>query len=363
MTASLRSFIFSILTTTCAIQLVGCSSSSPHFNESSWDHHQRVESAAVFDVDHVRQLPMYSGRTARPLDWADVLHAADWADVIFIGEQHDDALGHAFQQAVTKDVLAGRPGGALSMEMLERDDQALADDYIDGIVDAATFEKLTHSTDWGDKGKWPEWYQPIVDAAKDNGASLVAANAPRRYVRLARSRGYDFLRSLPEDRRALYAFPMKNRDDGYWKRFVEVMTENGGHGGPPSEERLEELRNGFRSQSMWDATMADSIAKAHRAGAGKIVHLVGQFHSDFNGGTVQQLRARWPEARILVISMQREDGQSLRDEDRGRADIIVYTGARPPEPATQPDEPAATQPEEPTSQPQSDDQPPMNTDE
>ena len=70
---------------------------------------------------------------------------------------------------------------------------------------------------------------------------------------------------------------------------------------------------------------------------------------------MQQLRGRWTEARILVVSMQREDGPLLRDEDRGRADIIVYTGARPPEPETQPEEPA--------SQPQVEDQPQMNTDE
>jgi len=339
----LRLWLPSFLFFVASWLLSGCTARSSHFDESSLRDRVRAESPGAFDIDHVRQLPMCSGRTGKPLDWQDLLHATDWAEVIFIGEQHDDALGHAFQRAVTEDALASHSDGALSMEMLERDDQALADDYIDGIIDAETFEKLTHSTDWGDKGMWPQWYQPIVDAAKANDARIIAANAPRRYVRLARSRGYDFLRSLPNDRRRLYAIPLKNRDDGYWKRFVKVMTENENHGAPPTDDRIKELRNGFRSQSLWDATMADSIAKAHQAGAKKFVHLVGQFHSDFNGGTVQQLRARWPQARILVISMQREDGPSLRDDDRGRADIIVYTGARPPEPETQPDS-ATTQP-------------------
>lgn len=54
--------------------------------------------------------------------------------------------------------------------------------------------------------------------------------------------------------------------------------------------------------------------------------MVGQFHVDFAGGTIQELRARLGGVRILTISMQRDDGATLRAEDRDRADVIVYTG-------------------------------------
>jgi hypothetical protein len=33
---------------------------------------------------------------------------------------------------------------------------------------------------------------------------------------------------------------------------------------------------------------------------------------------------------VLTISMQRRDGTTLAGEDRGRADVIVHTGARVP---------------------------------
>jgi hypothetical protein len=56
------------------------------------------------------------------------------------------------------------------------------------------------------------------------------------------------------------------------------------------------------------------------------VHLVGRFHIDFEGGLVTELRRHRPGARILTISMAPLDAMSLRDEDIGRADIIVYTG-------------------------------------
>jgi hypothetical protein len=94
-----------------------------------------------------------------------------------------------------------------------------------------------------------------------------------------------------------------------------------------SDEDIEAI---FRSQLVWDATMAQSIARATDRGARKVIHLVGQFHCDFDGGTVLELRRRVPGIRILVISMQRAWPEKLLDEDRGRADIVLYTGERPP---------------------------------
>jgi uncharacterized iron-regulated protein len=198
-------------------------------------------------------------------------------------------------------------------------------------------------------GGWAKWYQPIVDAAKDKGASVVAANAPRRYVRLARTEGYERLYEIPRERREWFDLPRGRLPENYRQRFEEVMREaaeeeakqiaeaeaapesapagkpQAGHMGEMTPERLE---RGFRSQLVWDATMAESIARAVRGGAGKVIHLVGQFHCDFQGGTVQQTRARLRSSnlRILVISLQRDDATSLREDDRGRADVVIYTG-------------------------------------
>ena len=277
---------------------------------------------------------MFSGDAGLAVNWADLIDALEWADVIILGEQHDDALAHAVQLAVVEDVFDRWPKSALSMEMLERDEQALVDDYVDGIIDVESFAKWTFSEQWAGEGSWANWYQPMIDTAKEADGRVVAANAPRRYVRLARLEGYGRLRSLSPQRRKLFDLPKSFKDDSYRRRFYELMKD--GHGDENASEderaRRERLRAGFRSQTLWDATMGASMARAHQAGATKVVHLVGQFHSDFNGGTVQQLRSRAPSLNILVISMQRDDGQSLREDDRGRADIVVYTGKPPPPP-------------------------------
>lgn len=290
-----------------------------------------------------RSLPMHIGmaeKAGTPLSWADLMQAVEWADVIIIGEQHDDEMGHFFQQAVVEDVFARWPRSAVSMEMLERDEQGLTDDYLEGIIDQATFVRMTHSESWGgpDK-KWDTWYQPMIDAAKNSpGARVVAANAPRRYVRLARLEGYERLRALPPERRAFFDLHVSPMDSPYRERFIDLMMGMGDHSTGDKAEtqtpeqlraRREQLKSSFRSQFLWDSTMAASIARAKPSRDRKVVHMIGQFHSDFEGGTVRELRARMPGVRILNISMQRVGPQPLREDDIGRADVIVYTGERP----------------------------------
>ena len=130
-------------------------------------------------MDARADLIIMDGRTGSQLSWTTALDQLRQADIVVLGEQHDDALGHAVQLAVTEDLL-GDGRGALALEMLERDEQVFIDDYCDGIIDAETFATLTQSTNWSGEGSWEAWYQPCIDAAIESGAAVIAANAPRR---------------------------------------------------------------------------------------------------------------------------------------------------------------------------------------
>ena len=79
------------------------------------------------------------------VDWAELLLQIDGVDVVLLGELHDHAVGHAVQLALVEDVLDSYPNSVLAMEMLERDEQILIDDYMEDFIDASTFEKLTNS--------------------------------------------------------------------------------------------------------------------------------------------------------------------------------------------------------------------------
>lgn len=294
--------------------------------------------AERYSFTTARQLAIVDGVSGEAMSFADVVERAAEFDVVIIGEQHDDAMGHAFQGAYVEAVFARWPGSVLALEMLERDEQALMSDFADGIVELDDFVERTGSAGWGGEADgWYAWYQPTIDAALANGGRVVAGNAPRRYVRLARTDGYERLESLDESRRSLYTVPPVASEGRYVDRFrafiaginPEEMADDGTIEDWTDEDQ-QRFESVFRAQSLWDATMAESIAVARHDGAVKVVQLIGQFHSDFDGGVVQQLRHMDPDVRILVISMQTVDASTLREEDADRADVVVYTSPADP---------------------------------
>jgi uncharacterized iron-regulated protein len=260
-----------------------------------------------------RALAMFEGRSGRVLSWADLFEGVAWADVVIVGETHDNLRAHELQRAIVEDAATAFPNVALSLEMLETNEQPIVDAYLAGEIDQATFEERTGSRDWGAKDSWKDFYQPAIDEVKATGGRVIAANAPREYVRKARAEGYAALEALPADERMLFAVPRTMTSGRYRERFDEVMS-----GDPAVVDAL------YRSQQTWDATMARSIADALDSGSGKVIHLVGSFHSDWDGGLVDQLRRLKPFARVLTVTVVPEESRVLVERDRDRADAVVY---------------------------------------
>ncbi len=266
------------------------------------------------------------------VDWAELLLQIDGVDVVLLGELHDHAVGHAVQLALVEDVLDSYPNSVLAMEMLERDEQILIDDYMEDFIDASTFEKLTNSTNWGAQGGWSAWYQHIVDAVKNRGGSVVGANAPRRYVRLARIDGYERIDELGSKRRNYIDYPEELSGGRYRQRFwelAEMMHKDVDGEDEPVEIDITEIDPDdpilpvFRSQQVWDATMAESIVRANPSKEQKVILLVGQFHIEYDGGIVQELRKRMPGVKILVVSVQRKIPDEKWQENPPIADFLV----------------------------------------
>jgi uncharacterized iron-regulated protein len=252
------------------------------------------------------------------LTWSGLLEATADADVVILGEQHDDAVAHATQLAFLEDVLERWPDSALAMEMIERDEQLLVDDYLDGLITTAEFAKLAQSSSWTN---WDIWYQPIVDAARDAQSRVIAANAPRRYVKIGRRDGYAAIDALPPERRTLVDHPEQMSGGAYRERFFSLA---GGHGEVEADDEM--VTSFYRSQQIWDATMAASIVRANPRRDAKVVLLVGQFHADFDGGIVQELRRRDPSLNVKVVSLQRSWPDEEDDlYDVPRADVVVVT--------------------------------------
>ncbi len=160
-------------------------------------------------------------------------------------------------------------------------------------------------------------------------------------MEIARKEGYDALRRLPEAERKLFDIPDWSVGGAYWRRFRAEMRHHAVPAPPKPEEKKPDDKTPakaaeakkpsdpgamFRAQELWDATMAASILKAAKEGKGRVIHLVGAFHSDRDGGLVQRLRRARPDLTILTISLEPSHSCRLRSDDCGRADVVIYTG-------------------------------------
>ncbi|HHN77210.1 MAG TPA: hypothetical protein ENK11_00850 [Phycisphaerales bacterium] len=254
--------------------------------------------------------------------WADMVGAASDADVVVIGEMHGHPLGLSAAAALWEDILAVEgKSPALCLEFFDRSKQAMMDDYLTGVTDEAGFRKAAHLSE----NNYPPGHRAMVEAAKAAGAPVYASNAPRRYSTRAREEGLDALEGLRPSQRALYEKPDALPENAYRDRFFEQFRGMlASHGGEEmtDEEREKKIEGYFRAQSVWDATMAGTIARALRDGHRPVVQVVGQFHSDRRGGLIDQIWAHVPGVRIVTVSMV----ENPDDSDADRADFVVDVG-------------------------------------
>jgi uncharacterized iron-regulated protein len=253
--------------------------------------------------------------------WEDLVAAASAAEVVFLGENHGHPLGLASAAALFDDVLARTKTASLSLEFFERDEQSRLDDYLSGVSDMATLERRTQRAD----GNFPPGHRAMVESAKRASRPVHASNAPRQYVRVVSQKGYEPLGALTWEQRRLFRIPDELLGGRYREDFDRVMTPTGRD--PKAEDEQARLSRVFRSQQMWDWTMGESIFLALAAGEAPVVQVIGRFHSDFRGGTVQALDRLRPGTRSLVVSFVNEPAPAaLASEDAGRGDFVLYVG-------------------------------------
>jgi len=228
------------------------------------------------------------------------------ADVVFVGERHDDPVAHRVELRLLEEL--GRRGRrvVLALEMFERDVQPLLDAYLAG--------RATEAGLLAGARPWPNYatdYRPLVELARARGWPVVASNAPRPLASLVSRGGLAALDTLPAERRRTVAAELRCPDDAYRTKFVGQMGGMAGHGAAPSSAAAADsaraagaamLQRFYEAQCVKDETMAESVAAALAPGV-TVVHVNGSFHSDEGLGTVERLRRRRPDARVLVVSV------------------------------------------------------------
>jgi uncharacterized iron-regulated protein len=260
-------------------------------------------------------------RTGAAVSWDSMLEAVASAEIIVVGETHGHELGLAAATEVWESVASA--SAALLLEFFERDQQVAIDDYLSGVTDREGFAKASGRT----PGNYPAGHERMVEAARAVGAKVYAANAPRRYVRRTTAHGYEQLVGLGFEQQRLFVVPDALVTGRYRDDFFGLMGGmshgTSGEGGGMPASMIEKM---YRSQQMWDATMADSTVRAATSGASPVLLVIGRFHSDFDGGTIEFVRRRAPQAKLMTLSMVASSAASVSPEDVGRADFVFYVG-------------------------------------
>ncbi len=298
---------------------------------------------------------IYTGQ-GEPAMLSDITDAMSNADVVFIGEVHNDPTAHTLQRDLLTDAhrqyghtdsTAGRPV-ALSLEMLERDVQPVLDEYLAGLITEEHFR--ASSRPWSN---YAAAYRPLVEYAKANHLSVLAANAPRRYVNRVSRLGVASLDGLPATARQwlppLPPPPPSNAYRAKWNALMRsamsqpgVDTTQSPHGTPPDSSSHGTdavahgahhgamMQNVLRAQALWDATMAYTIAQHLMDTPGAlVVHVTGGFHVSEGTGTPEQLIHYRPSARPLIVSIRPVDDVTAFDpnEHTELGDFVILTDA------------------------------------
>ncbi|MBL4770150.1 MAG: ChaN family lipoprotein [Planctomycetes bacterium] len=281
-------------------------------------------------------LELFDGVTGKAATWEQLEARVDAADVVVIGELHGHPLGLPYAAMLYQGSLDRNANTALALEFISRDRQYALDAFGAGLIDMEALQ----NTMGGSRGSTALAHSPMIEASRAAGRPVYAANAPRIYTTTARKKGYEALAGLSAEQQRLFNVPDPMPGAEYRARFFEFMT--GGHDeeeveGEEPKEKAEPkpptkgMLAVFRSQALWDGTMSSSTSNAVNDGNSPVFLVIGQFHCDTNGGTVELLRQKQPNAKILVVSVTDEWSDKLREEDQDRADFIVYVGPFPEE--------------------------------
>lgn len=217
------------------------------------------------------------------------------ADVVFVGEFHSNHASHLLEMQVLAALFqqnqkANRPM-VLSMEMFNRDQQAILDDYLDSKIGERYL--IDKAPAWGN---YKASYRPLVEFAKQHKLAVIAANAPADIVRCIGRQGSDYLVKLDDEEKFLIAKKPIEAVENYDTKFFNLMSAS-------SHTPTERQKNSYFAQLTRDNTMAESIQKALQENPSvQVLHLNGNFHSENQLGTVGALKKLMPELKIKVVT-------------------------------------------------------------
>jgi len=240
-------------------------------------------------------------------------------DVVFFGEIHDDIIAHGLEFEILSRLSGRWEKTALSLEMLEADGQRSLNSFLDGKISEDEFKQSVSL--WGN---YDTDYRVMVEFAKLKKIPVIAGNIPRRLAKLVSSNGISAWDKLSKTEKQYLPRETFFKNDRYRELFEMTMKDN------PMMKRMPDVSmdNLYHAQCVKDEKMAESIVDFLKKNPDfKVFVINGSFHSDYHLGTVQKLKLRMPELKIVTISAIPVDDISgiNPNEYSEKADFIIFT--------------------------------------
>lgn len=259
-------------------------------------------------------------QTNKELELKEMVERLGDYDVIFFGEFHGNKILHSLEIELLKMFYHNNKNLIISLEMFERDVQPILDKYLNNEISEADF--LTESRPWSNH---EADYKPLIEFAKENELTVIAANIPRRYASMISKQGMNALDSLSQDEKKFVAKRHKVYDDEYKDRFIRTMQSNMKHSSKMPVSMRMNFDLIYAAQCIKDDTMAESILKyQHIPPRRKVIHFNGDFHSRKHLGTAQKIQILEPILKVAVITpLICENEFTWKDEDLLEGEFLI----------------------------------------
>lgn len=258
----------------------------------------------------------HDGMKGRDVPTAEVMERLAEADVVFLGEIHDRKAHRGLQLAVLEALVERTPDVALGLEFFTRQDQALLDDLAAGRLSEVAFRSRVRVADG-----YP--YRELIHLARQRGIRLLGLNLPRWVVSQVARKGWE---SLPARERNRWPKPSRTSDD--YRRLVrKAYVDFEGH-------HRADFRRFLEAQTLWDATMAESIHHhlEHR-GFRPLVVVVGMIHVAYGLGIPSRLDPQKAPSSVIVLHHDALE-ERLEDFNGPVADYIWFPNVATAEAST-----------------------------
>ncbi|WP_424933958.1 ChaN family lipoprotein [Amaricoccus macauensis] len=235
---------------------------------------------------------------------------------VLLGEQHDRAEDHRFQELSIAGLAAQVEGLQIGFEMFPRHLQPVLDVWVEGQMSEAGFlREVGWEKVWGFP---PELYLPLFRICRDLSLPMIAMNVERPVVSIIGREGWE---ALPEEYRS-WMTPAVPATPAYRRYLFEVTggVRPGRKAQSPEDPAFD---NFVRAQQVWDRAFACAIAHAlEQDGAGCVAGIIGRGHLEYHLGVYAQLTSLGIEKVAVALPHRESSGEGKI------ADLVFASGGK-----------------------------------